>query len=332
MAGFLAGCLPEIQSHEFRLAVNGVSFFTIFSELQQEQIISFIVCLPADFFYKIITFFYITIIFYAFIKICCYSLSLINYFFQANGSETCFSGKVDIVNSDQKRILVVEDEGHIAEGVKLNLELQGYVVEVAADGGQALQLWKTWKPDLIVLDIMLPVIDGLSVLRNIRLEDERLPILILSARSAADDKVKGLSYGVDDYLTKPFGLEEFLLRVERVSWYESDESSAETPDLPGVYIFGDNCVDFENSTARCQQGMIRLTEQEVKLLKLFISNRGKTLTRETILEIGWGYTRATSTRTVDNFVVRLRRYFEKNPRNPVYFKSLRSVGYIFDHD
>ncbi len=239
-------------------------------------------------------------------------------------------------NSDKKRILVVEDEGHIAEGVKLNLELQGYLVEIAADGGRALQMWKTWKPDLIVLDIMLPVIDGLSVLRNIRLEDERLPILILSARSATDDKVKGLSYGVDDYLTKPFGLEEFLLRVERllkrVSWYESDDIPPDASDLPGIYVFGNNCIDFENSTARCQQGTIRLTEQEVKLLKLFITNRGKSLTREAILEIGWGYTRATSTRTVDNFVVRLRRYFEENPRNPVYFKSLRSVGYIFDHD
>ncbi|MDM8552793.1 response regulator transcription factor [Desulfobacterales bacterium HSG2] len=235
-------------------------------------------------------------------------------------------------DSEKKRILVVEDEIHIAEGLKLNLSLQGYEVCTALDGGTAIQQWKEWHPDLIVLDIMLPVIDGLSVLRNIRLEDEQIPILILSAKGNSRDKVKGLSYGVDDYLSKPFNLEEFLLRVERLltraSWNRGEE---DTDHSLTDYAFGDNRIDFDTATARSKFGEIRLTEQEVKLLKLFIANRGKPLSRKKLLEIGWGYTGKTMTRTVDNFIVRFRKYFEDDPKKPVYFKSLRSVGYIFDH-
>ncbi len=239
---------------------------------------------------------------------------------------------------DKKRILVVEDEAHLAEGLKLNLSLKGYDVMIASDGISGLQNWKEWGPDLIVLDIMLPGLDGLSVLRNIRLEDERIPILILSARGDTDDKVKGFSYGVDDYLAKPFNLEEFLLRVERLltrgSWSQEENDSNEDIllSLPRFYKFGDNRIDFETLTAHGPSGQITLTEQEARLLKIFIANRGKPLSRSKLLEIGWGYARGTSTRTVDNFIVRFRKYFESNPKKPVYFLSLRSVGYIFDHD
>ena len=236
--------------------------------------------------------------------------------------------------SPKKRILVIEDESHIAEGLKLNLSLQGYEVEVADNGNAGLKAWKAWQPDLIVLDIMLPGIDGLSVLRSIRLEDERLPILILSAKAATDYKVKGLSYGVDDYLTKPFSLEEFLLRVDRLltrlSWYEENAAgNAEGDPEKSIHTFGDNRIDFSTLVARGQKGDIQLTGQEAKLLKLFMQNPGKPLTRQKLLEIGWGYTRGTTTRTVDNFIVRFRKYFEKNPKKPVHFKSLRSVGYVF---
>jgi len=241
-------------------------------------------------------------------------------------------------NLIKKRILVVEDDSHIAEGLDLNLTLQGYEVLIAPDGFSGLQEWKKWRPDLIILDIMLPGIDGLSVLRNIRLEDEKIPILILSAKGASDDKVKGLSYGVDDYLSKPFNLEEFLLRVDRllkrVSWSHGKEDphlNGFFSSLPG-YIFGKNRIDFTTSTAHCKSGKISLTEQEARLLKLFIANRGKPLSRSKLLEIGWGYHGSMTTRTVDNFIVRFRKYFEDKPKKPVYFKSLRSVGYIFDHD
>ena len=241
-----------------------------------------------------------------------------------------------MLHSGVKRILIIEDDRHIAEGLKLNLSLQGYEVDIAPDGVSGLQQWKTWQPHLIVLDIMLPGIDGFSVLQNIRLADERLPILILSALGKAEDRVKGLSLGVDDYLAKPFDLEEFLLRVERLlertAWVQEAEEAAtgEGHVVPEVYAFGNNRIDFSTLTAAGRAGMIALTEQEVKLLKLFIANRGRPLSRKQLLEIGWGYTGATTTRTVDNFIVRLRKYFEDDPQHPVYFKSIRSVGYLFD--
>jgi two-component system alkaline phosphatase synthesis response regulator PhoP len=237
---------------------------------------------------------------------------------------------------NKKRVLVVEDEDHIAEGLKLNLELKGYTVRIAQDGIAAMQDWKEWQPELIVLDIMLPGVDGLSVLRNIRLEDSRLPILILSAKGDSEDKVKGFSHGVDDYLSKPFDLEEFLLRVERLLFralrYDGEGAQNEAGRLlqDPIYTFGGNRIDFDTLTARGYFGEIQLTEQEAKLLKLFITNRGKPISRRKLLEIGWGYARGTESRTIDNFIVRFRKYFEKDPKAPVYFKSLRSVGYIFD--
>ena len=237
--------------------------------------------------------------------------------------------------TDKKRILVIEDEEHIAEGIKLNLTLQGYDVEIAGDGVSGINLWKKRQPDLIVLDIMLPGIDGLSVLQNIRLEDERLPVLILSAKATDRDRINGFSLGVDDYLAKPFNLEEFLLRVDRLltraAWENESPETGSTREhsLISVYEFGNNRIEFETATARCKAGDITLTEQELKLLKLFILHRGKPLSRKKILEIGWGYTGGMTTRTVDNFIVRFRKYFEDNPKKPVHFKSVRSVGYLF---
>jgi two-component system alkaline phosphatase synthesis response regulator PhoP len=238
---------------------------------------------------------------------------------------------------EQRRILIVEDDEHIAEGLKLNLSLQGYEAAISGSGTLALQMWKEWNPHLIVLDIMLPGLDGLSVLRHIRLVDERIPVLILSAKGGSDDKIKGFSYGVDDYLAKPFNLDEFMMRIERLmtrsSWSQVHSGINSQEELAEVkqYTFGGNTIDFEQMTADCRQGLIQLTEQEVRLLKVFIANRGKPLSRKILLEVGWGYSGVTATRTVDNFIVRLRKYFEEDPQNPLYFKSLRSVGYLFDH-
>lgn len=233
----------------------------------------------------------------------------------------------------QKHILIIEDDRHIAEGIQLNLSLSGYAVEIAPDGVSGLNQWKATRPDLVILDIMLPGIDGLSILQSIRLEDERMPILILSAKADPDDRIKGLAMGVDDYLAKPFNLEELLLRVERLLKRGSWTRENETPSAPAfdTYVFGGNHIDFKTNTARCQQGEILLTEQESKVLKLFIANRGTPLSRDKLLQIGWGYSHKTTTRTVDNFIVRFRKYFEPEPRNPRYFKSLRSIGYLFDH-
>jgi two-component system, OmpR family, alkaline phosphatase synthesis response regulator PhoP len=233
----------------------------------------------------------------------------------------------------KKRILIIEDETHIAEGLKLNFLLQNYDVSLAGDGLSGLYEYQTYQPDLIVLDIMLPGMDGLSVLKKIREKDERIPILILSAKNASDDKVQGLAFGVDDYMTKPFNLEELILRVERLllrgAWSQAEK---ETEFSEERYVFGENEICFAKLTAICGGNEIHLTELELKLLKLFITHRGAVLSRTEILENVWGYARNTSTRTVDNFIVRFRKYFEPNPKEPVYFKSLRSVGYVFDHD
>lgn len=241
-------------------------------------------------------------------------------------------------DAQKKRILVVEDEQHIAEGIKLNLNIQGYRVKIAPDGVKGLDLWRQWHPDLIILDIMLPMIDGLSVLKEIRKHDEKLPVLILSAKGSAEDRVRGLRCGVDDYLAKPFDLDEFLLRVDRLlartSWYAEDDGLKGGNELPfpgEIYTFGENQVNFITCKAESIAGTIDLTEQEIKLLKVFIANRGKPVSRQELLAAGWGYSSDTTTRTVDNFMVRFRKYFEVDSKHPVYFKSRRSVGYIFDH-
>lgn len=235
----------------------------------------------------------------------------------------------------KKRILIIEDDSHIAEGLQLNLTMQGYDVKVSPDGQIGLQYWKEWQPHLIVLDIMLPVVDGLEVLQRIRHKDEWLPVLILSAKATDDDKIKGLSQGVDDYLTKPFNLDEFLLRVKRLltrgAWQEA-HIGTDFDSIGPTYNFGKNSINFITHTAECVKGTITLTEIEEKLLKLFIANRGKPLSRQQLIEMVWGYDGGIKTRTADNFIVRFRKYFEDDPKCPIYFKTCRSVGYIFDHE
>ncbi len=236
----------------------------------------------------------------------------------------------------KKKVLIAEDEKHLAEGLKLNLTLQGYDVEHAENGIEALQKWREWQPDLILLDIMMPGLDGMSVLEEIRKDDQKIPILILSAKDGTRDKVKALNKGVDDYLAKPFDLEELLLRVERLlirsDWNEKEEKTeGKVEAFEGdSYSFSNTVIDFIKLQATIDGKSVQLTEQEVKLLQVFISNKGIPLSRKELLESAWGYDGETSTRTVDNFIVRFRKYFEKDPKNPVIFKSLRSVGYIFE--
>lgn len=228
----------------------------------------------------------------------------------------------------KKKILIVEDEFHIAEGLMLNLKLNNYESKVAYDGEEALKLIEEFRPDLVLLDLMIPKIDGLSVLTKLRANDERLPVLILSAKGETTEKVKALKIGVDDYLSKPFDLDELLLRIDRLL---QRSSWAKGIDLTGVdeYEFGGGKIDFTKAIAHTINGEIGLTEQEMKLLKLFIQNPDTPLPRAKLLEAGWGMAADTNTRTIDNFIVRMRKYFEPDPKNPIYFKSLRSIGYIF---
>ncbi|MBU3917718.1 response regulator transcription factor, partial [bacterium] len=159
-----------------------------------------------------------------------------------------------------------------------------------------------------------------------------------SAKGDPKDKVECFHFGVDDYLQKPFDLDEFLLRVDRlltrVSWGQEQSGQVGLDSSRSIqeYRFGQNRIDFTTAIAYCKNENINLTEQEIKLLKLFIANKGKPLSRSKLLEIGWGYTRRTETRTVDNFIVRFRKYFEDDPKKPKFFKSMRAVGYIFNHD
>lgn len=224
-------------------------------------------------------------------------------------------------------LLLVEDEPHIASGLIYNLEEEGYQVVHAITGEAALQLAGEQVFAMVILDLMLPGLGGLEVCRRLRKRDQRLPILILTARSGEDDRVKGLAVGADDYLTKPFSLEEFLLRVKgilrRSEWYRPGASTLEH------YSFGGNKIDLARQIALTKDGEIPLTELEVKMLRTFFHREGEVLSRAELLQEVWGLTPDTETRTLDNFIVRLRRYFEKKPAHPVHFLTVRGRGYRF---
>ncbi|GFO56454.1 DNA-binding response regulator [Geomonas sp. Red276] len=223
-------------------------------------------------------------------------------------------------------ILLVEDEIHLARGITFNLEQEGHLISHVESGEEALDKVQVEKFDLIILDVMLPGINGFEVCRKIRELDSRVPVLMLTARSEERDRVEGLAEGADDYLIKPFNLKEFLLRVSgmlrRSAWYRPE------PVEEG-YRFGDNEVFLLSYRARTRQGEIDLTDLEVKMLSLFFRREGEALPRAVILENVWGYSSEAETRTLDNFIVRLRKYFEPEPSRPVFFQTVRGVGYRF---
>lgn len=228
-----------------------------------------------------------------------------------------------------KRILLVEDEKHLAETVKLNLEVDGYHPIVAHDGMEAIAKFKEQKFDMVILDIMIPNIDGIGVCENIRLQDSTVPILFLSAKSSAEDRVLGLKKGGDDYMVKPFNLEELMLRVDKLINRNEDIG---TKSSLNEYNFGDNYVNFVTYEAKGTKGDFSLTKKEALLLKLLIENKNEVVSREKILQTVWGYSVYPSTRTIDNFILSFRKHFEPDPKNPIYFRSLRGVGYRFCND
>ncbi len=225
------------------------------------------------------------------------------------------------------RILLVEDEKSLRNTLQLNLHKNNYEVQVAVDGAEALEYHENQRFDLIILDIMLPKIDGFRVCERIRLEDEHTPILFLTAKAESEDRVMGLKKGGDDYLVKPFNLEELLLRVDNLLKRSQQQSSAKS--LEEQYSFGDNTVEFTTYTAYTASETIELSKKEVKLLKLLIDREGEVVSREEILEAVWGYDVYPTTRTIDNYILSFRKYFEKDPKNPVFFRSVRGVGYKF---
>lgn len=225
------------------------------------------------------------------------------------------------------KILVVEDEESLAVGLEFNLSEEGYDVHVARDGKQALKLFRANEYDLILLDIMLPFYDGFEVAKKIREKSLQVPILILTARTSDDDRIEGLEIGADDYMTKPFHLKELILRVKRMlrrkNWYRT--VITEQP----IYRFGKNEINFEDLTCKTAGNFIRLTQREAMVLKYLINHKGKIVSRQELLENVWGMSSEIETRTVDNFIARLRKYFENDPSRPVFIKSVRSAGYMF---
>lgn len=228
----------------------------------------------------------------------------------------------------QPSILLVEDEENLHEALKMNLELEGYAVTSAFDGFSAMKAVQSEYFDLIILDVMIPELDGFGVTQNIRLTNTEVPILILSAKDSSSDRVLGLKKGADDYLTKPFNLEELLLRVQKL--IQKNKKLQDKSSVGDVYQFGGHTVDFKAQEATTSLGeKIQLSKKEAMLLKLLIENKNEVVPREKILQSVWGYNVYPTTRTIDNFILNFRKYFEQDSRNPKYFHSVRGVGYKY---
>ena len=227
-------------------------------------------------------------------------------------------------------ILVVEDDPHLASGIVENLRVEGYEVHRVGDGREALTWLQDKHCDLVLLDVMLPHIDGYTVCRSLRERGDNTPVLFLTARGDPQDRIHGLEAGGDDYLGKPFHLQEFLLRVRAIlrrrEWYRTASASPTGATLR----FGGNEVDFRAFRARSWTGVAQeLTEKEAMILKVLAERPGEIVSREDLLERVWGYDVFPSTRTVDNFILKLRKRFERDPAAPRHFLTVWGVGYRF---
>lgn len=231
---------------------------------------------------------------------------------------------------NKKRILLVEDEAHLAKGLTFNLEQEGYSVLVAEDGQVALDQLGVKEFDLIILDLMLPKVGGMEVARRIRATNIRFPILMLSAKSSDEEREAGLEAGADDYLSKPFHLPELLLRVKgilrRWEWYKEPVKDEK------IFKFGNMWIDFATGKACGREGEFYLTTKEAHIMNLLVKQNGNVVPREDLLEKVWGYDPQMETRTVDNFISRLRKHFEKKPQKPKHIITVREKGYRFNLD
>jgi two-component system alkaline phosphatase synthesis response regulator PhoP len=226
------------------------------------------------------------------------------------------------------RILVVDDEAHLADGIRENLAAEGYATEVAYDGAAGLRAAEAGPFDLAVVDVMLPEIDGIELCSRLRRAGIQTPVLFLTVKGAPEDRIRGFEAGGDDYLSKPFHLRELLLRVaailRRSRWYEGS---------PAKLGFGDNQIDFRTYQAQSWDGATHsLTHKEAMIVQSLAERTGEIVTREEILDRVWGYEVFPSTRTIDNFIVRIRKRFERNPEVPLHFHTVRGVGYRFTRD
>jgi two-component system, OmpR family, alkaline phosphatase synthesis response regulator PhoP len=225
----------------------------------------------------------------------------------------------------QKRILLVEDEEHLHEAIKMNLEIENYLVTSVYKGKDAISKFKLGRYDLIILDVMLPGMNGFDICQTIRLEDKSTPILFLTAKNSSQDRVKGLKVGADDYLAKPFNLEELMLRLDNLI----KRSSTDNIDVQiDQFSLGSFTINFKSYEVISDSGeKTRLTQRQLMLLRLLIEKRNQVVSRQEILEKIWGYDVYPSTRTIDNVILAFRKIFEKNVSPHTYFKSIRGVGY-----
>lgn len=228
----------------------------------------------------------------------------------------------------KQRVLIVEDEPSMAQILAENLELEGMEIFVARDGKDALEQWRNLEPDLVVLDVMLPKLNGFEVCQQMREAGNHTPVLFLSAKGQAEDRVLGLKAGGDDYVVKPFHLPEFMLRVSnmlrRATWVNT------ALETGFVFSFGGHSVDFRAWTTTLKNGRTEsLNEREIMIFKLLTERKNAVVSRDEILDVVWGHDVFPSSRTIDNFIVRLRRFFEPDPTNPIYLHTVWGVGYRF---
>ena len=221
-----------------------------------------------------------------------------------------------------KKILLVEDEESLVNVLTLNLELENYEVEVASTGSEAIKKFDD-SFDLVILDVMLPEVNGFDVCANLR-KKSLTPILFISAKGTSLDRITGLKMGADDYLVKPFNLEELLLRIAIL--INRPKQSAEMTD----YTFGENSINFKTYEVIAQGKILTLSKRELALLRFLITKQNEVVSRDAILDKIWGRDNFPTSRTIDNYILNFRKYFEPEPSNPIYFKSLRGVGYKFE--
>jgi len=225
------------------------------------------------------------------------------------------------------RVLVIEDDAAILRGLADNLTHEGYEVFTATTGEAGYDLQKTHKPDLIILDLMLPRMSGLELCRKLRSEGVQTPVLMLTARSEESDRVLGLDLGADDYVTKPFSLRELMARVRALL-----RRIHSTPELPDALRFGDVEIDFRRYIARRCEQLVEMTRKEFATLRLLVARAGEVVTREEVLNEVWGYEAYPVSRTVDNHIAGLRAKLEKDAAHPVHIRTVHGVGYKFVHD
>ena len=228
-----------------------------------------------------------------------------------------------------KRILLIEDNADLAYGLRNNLEIEGYHVEVAGDGAKGLTRARVAKPDLVILDLMLPGMDGFRVLRTLRADGHAIPVLILTARGEEADKVRGLRLGADDYVTKPFGVLELLARVEALFRRASPRHNGDGPE-PASLRFGDTEVLTPSRTVLRRGQPVLLTPKEYDLLVTLLRRNGACATRVELLTEVWGYSAEVMSRTVDTHIAELRRKLEQDPANPRHIVTVRKTGYRLD--